>query len=166
VATVGTPRIDPTELPGRPCSAAAALELVGDRWSLLAVREVMFGNRRFSEIARNTGAPRDRLAARLKVLVEAGILERREYQQSPPRSDYHLTPAGRALGPVLEALLRWGDDWAVQSPPITLVHHDHPLQPSWTCAECGEPVHSRDVHRKMNVPGWDLSGPVSGASPE
>src|SRR3954471_21173126 len=91
---------------GRPCAVAATLELVGDRWSLLAVREVMFGNRRFSEIARNTGAPRDRLAARLKVVVEAGVLERRKYQDSPARWDYHLTPAGQALGPVLEALLQ------------------------------------------------------------
>ncbi|HEV2888699.1 MAG TPA: helix-turn-helix domain-containing protein [Jatrophihabitans sp.] len=161
MTTVDTPRIDPTALPGRPCSAAAALELVGDRWSLLAVREVMFGNRRFSEIARNTGAPRDRLAARLKVLVEAGVLERRQYQQAPPRSDYHLTPAGRALAPVLEALLQWGDEWAVDSPPITLLHRDHVLRGAWTCTECGEPVHRRDLHRRMNVAGWDLSGPVT-----
>lgn len=156
-----TSRIDPAALPGRPCSAAAALELIGDRWSLLAVREVMFGNRRFSEIARNTGAPRDRLAARLKVLVEAGVLERRQYQQSPPRSDYHLTAAGRALAPVLQALLDWGDEWAVDSPPISLRHHDHMLRASWVCSECGEPVHRGDVHRQMNVPGWDLAGPVS-----
>src|SRR6201999_3004584 len=86
---------------GRPCSIAAALELVGDRWSLLIVREVHFGNHRFSELARYTGAPRDRLAARLKALVGAGILERREYQESPPRSGYHLTAAGRDLVPVL-----------------------------------------------------------------
>src|SRR4029079_2786961 len=71
-------RIDPSTLPGPPCSIAAALDLIGDRWSLLAVREVMFGNHRFSEIARNTGAPRDRLAARLKVLVGAGGPERRQ----------------------------------------------------------------------------------------
>jgi DNA-binding HxlR family transcriptional regulator len=158
---VGTPRIDPTELPGRPCAAAAALEIVGDRWSLLAVREVMFGNRRFSEIARNTGAPRDRLAARLKVLVEAGVLERRKYQDSPARWDYHLTPAGQALAPVLQALLHWGDEWAVDVPPITLLHHDHALQGAWICAECGDPVHSRDLNRRMNVPGWDLAGPVA-----
>src|SRR6476646_737026 len=72
-------RIDHGTLPGRPCSIAAALDLIGDRWSLLAIREVMFGNHRFSEIARNTGAPRDRLAARLKTLVDAGVLERRQY---------------------------------------------------------------------------------------
>jgi DNA-binding HxlR family transcriptional regulator len=111
------PRIDPHQLPGRPCSAAAALELVGDRWSLLVIRELLFGNSRFTELARNIGAPRDRLAARLKTLVETGIVERRQYSQSPPRWDYHLTPAGRALGPVVKALREWGDEWAVTDPP-------------------------------------------------
>ncbi len=110
-------RIDPRQLPGRPCSAAAALELIGDRWSLLVIRELMFGNYRFSELARQTGAPRDRLAARLRDLVEAGIVERRPYRDNPPRFDYHLTPAGRALAPVLKALREWGDEWAVTERP-------------------------------------------------
>ena len=149
-----------TELPGRPCSVAAALDLVGDRWSLLAVREVMFGNRRFSEIARNTGAPRDRLAARLKGLVAAGVLERRQYQDVPPRSDYHLTRAGRELSPVIQALLEWGDRWAVAEPPLSLRHHDHRLRSQVVCATCGEKVRSADVHRIVNVDGWDLAGPV------
>ena len=146
---------------GRPCSIAAALEIVGDRWSLLAVREVLFGNHRFSEIARNTGAPRDRLAARLKALVEAGILERREYQASPPRAGYHLTRAGRELGPVLQALLEWGDRWAVESPPTTIRHHDHRLRTGAVCDVCGERLRSADIHRVVNVDGWDLAGPVT-----
>jgi len=145
---------------GRPCSIAATLELVGDRWALLAVREVLFGNHRFSQIARNTGAPRDRLAARLKALVEAGILEKREYRQAPPRSDYHLTRAGRDLGPVLQALLEWGNKWAVDEPPVTIRHHDHDLAPRAVCATCGEPVRQRDIRRVSNVPGWDQSGPT------
>jgi DNA-binding HxlR family transcriptional regulator len=161
VTAARTTRIDPTTLPGRPCSAAAALELVGDRWALLAVREVLWGNRRFSDIARNTGAPRDRLAARLKVLVEAGVLERRQYQDSPARWDYHATPAGLALAPVIEALVHWGDEWAVDAPPITLLHHDHVLRSSRVCSDCGETVQRRDVHRRMNVPGWDVTGPVA-----
>jgi DNA-binding HxlR family transcriptional regulator len=148
------------ELPGRPCSVAAALNIVGDRWSLLAVREVMFGNRRFSEIARNTGAPRDRLAARLKDLVGAGILEQRQYQDSPPRSDYHLTKAGRELTPVIQALLEWGDKWAVAEPPLTLMHHDHHLHSQVVCATCGEKVRRSDVHRVINTTGWDLAGPA------
>ena len=70
---------------GAPCSIARALDVVGEKWALLAIREISFGNRRFNEIARNTGAPRDRLAARLHSLVEAGILERREYQDARRR---------------------------------------------------------------------------------
>jgi DNA-binding HxlR family transcriptional regulator len=145
---------------GRPCSIAATLEIVGERWALLAVREVLFGNHRFSEIARNTGAPRDRLAARLKALVEAGVLEKRPYQDSPPRAGYHLTRAGRDLAPVLQALLEWGNKWAVDEPPVTIRHHDHGLSPRTICAACGEPVRQRDLHRVFNLPGWDVSGPA------
>lgn len=145
---------------GRPCSVAAALEVVGDRWSLLAVREINFGNHRFSEIARNTGAPRDRLAARLRALVDAGILERREYQSSPPRADYHLTEAGRGLVPVLQALREWGDRWAVDEPSITVLHNDHRLVPRTICGTCGEAVDLGETRRVSTVTGWELSGPV------
>ena len=141
-----------SELPGRFCSIAAALEVVGDRWSLLAVREVSLGSHRFSEILAGTGAPRDRLSARLKALVEAGVLERRQYSDAPPRSDYHLTRAGRDLLPVLRSLMAWGDRWAVEAPPVTLLHHDHELRPTTVCAECGERVRDADVHRRVNDP--------------
>ncbi|UQX88280.1 helix-turn-helix transcriptional regulator [Jatrophihabitans telluris] len=151
--------VDLDEIKGRPCSVAAALLVVGDRWSLLAVREVLFGNHRFSEIVRNTGAPRDRLAARLKVLVEAGVLEKRQYQDSPPRSSYHLTGAGRALGAVLQALRQWGDEYVVDAPTLTLHHHGHEITTAWYCATCGEPV-GRDVEREVTTPGWDLAGPT------
>ncbi|MCW2757842.1 MAG: putative transcriptional regulator [Nocardioidaceae bacterium] len=96
------------DLPGRPCPIAASLEVVGDRWSLLVVREVGLGNHRFNEIVAGTGAPRDRVTARLRALEDAGILERRPYSDAPPRSEYHLTDAGRELLPVLTELLRWG----------------------------------------------------------
>jgi DNA-binding HxlR family transcriptional regulator len=154
-------RIDPATLPGRPCSIAAALDLVGDRWSLLAVREVMFGNHRFSEIARNTGAPRDRLAARLKALVEAGVLERRQYQDSPPRSDYHLSAGGQALAPVLHALRQWGDSWAVSAPPVTLLHHDHAFDSEWLCRTCHQPVDALELDRTSNNSGWGFAGPLT-----
>jgi DNA-binding HxlR family transcriptional regulator len=104
--------MDLTELPGRPCPVAGALELVGDRWSLLVVREIDLGVHRFTEIQKGTGAPRDRLAARLKALVDAGILRRERYCDAPERFDYHLTDAGRELVPVLRALFVWGDRWA------------------------------------------------------
>ncbi len=146
---------------GRPCSVAAALEIVGDRWSLLIVREVIFGNHRFSEIARNTGAPRDRLAARLKELVAAGVLEQRVYQANPPRADYHLTRAGHELGAVLQVLREWGDKWAVESPPMRVAHHDHELKIGTRCDVCGERVRRGDVVRTSRAPGWELPGPIS-----
>jgi DNA-binding HxlR family transcriptional regulator len=140
------------KLPGRQCSIAATLEVVGDRWSLLAVREVSFGNHRFTEILEGTGAPRDRLAARLKALVAAGVLERRQYQDAPPRFGYHLTRAGKDLLPVLRALMTWGDRWVADEPPITLLHHDHELVSETVCASCHEPVHNRDVSLRANPP--------------
>ena len=101
------------ERPGRPCPIAASLEVVGERWSLLVVREVAMGARRFNAIVAGTGAPRDRIAARLTRLVESGILERRRYQTGPDRFEYHLTESGLALVPVLDGLLRWGRTYAV-----------------------------------------------------
>jgi DNA-binding HxlR family transcriptional regulator len=101
------------DLPGRCCPIAAALDLVGERWALLIVRELALGNSHFQDIVRGTGAPRDRVAARLKALDEAGVIRRVPYQAAPPRFDYQLTESGRALIPVLDALLAWGLDHAV-----------------------------------------------------
>ena len=151
-------RIDPTTLAGRPCGLASSLELVGDRWALLAVREVIFGNHQFSQIARNTGAPRDRLAARLKDLVNAGVLEQRPNQDGSRYQGYYLTEAGQDLSPALIALTEWGVKWTVISPPMRQTHHDHPLIPAITCETCGEPVHEHDITREMTVPHWTLTG--------
>lgn len=102
-----------TDLPGRPCPMAAALEVVGERWALLVIRELALGNTRFSGIVAGIGAPRDRVAARLKALNAAGVITRVAYQSAPPRFDYRLTESGRALLPVLDALLTWGRDHVV-----------------------------------------------------
>ncbi|MBV2355418.1 helix-turn-helix transcriptional regulator [Streptomyces sp. J2-1] len=153
-----TARIDPQDLPGRPCSLAAALQIVGDRWALTAVREVMLGNHRFRQIAKNTGAPTDRLAARLKDLVEKGVLERRPLPNEPHRDGYYLTDAGRELAVVTRALITWGDRWAVTAPPVRFRHHDHDYAPRTVCAVCGEETHPADLHREERTPGWTLSG--------
>src|SRR6201993_2718754 len=101
-----------TSVPAQPreCSIARTLEVVGEKWALLAIREVFLGNRRFDEMVRRIGAPRDTLSARLRSLVDSGILERRQYSDHPARYEYRLTPAGRDLYPVIMSLLRWGDD--------------------------------------------------------
>ncbi|RKR89990.1 HxlR family transcriptional regulator [Micromonospora pisi] len=151
-------QIDPITLPGRPCGLAAALELVGDRWALVALREVFFGNHQFSQIARNTGAPRDRLAARLKDLVNAGILEQRPGVDGSRYRGYHLTEAGRDLGPAVLSLMTWGDKWAVTEPTMRQTHRDHPLVLTPICQTCGEPADESEVTREMTVPDWDLTG--------
>jgi DNA-binding HxlR family transcriptional regulator len=100
-------------LPGRPCPIAAALELVGERWALLVIREIALGATRFGDIVAGTGAPRDRIAARLKALESAGIVSRTPYHDGPMRYEYRLTASGSDLMPVLDALLEWGTHHAV-----------------------------------------------------
>ncbi|MFJ4921012.1 winged helix-turn-helix transcriptional regulator [Streptomyces sp. NPDC088725] len=93
----------------RDCPIADALEVVGKRWSLLVVRELAFGVHRFKDIQANTGAPRETLALRLRELEEAGIIERRQYSDRPPRDEYLVTDTGRDLFPVLTELRVWGE---------------------------------------------------------
>jgi DNA-binding HxlR family transcriptional regulator len=127
----------------RVCSIARTLEIVGSRGALLAVREVFLGNRRFDEIVRRTGVPRDTLAARLRVLVAAGILERVPYCGHPARFEYHLTQSGLDLYPVILALMSWGDRYLAgdAGPPLVLEHEcGHRLGAEMTCEGCGETV--------------------------
>jgi DNA-binding HxlR family transcriptional regulator len=106
-------KTEPARFTGpRDCAIADALELVGERWSLLVLRELALGVHRFNEIRQNTGAPRETLAARLHKLEEAGIIDRRPYSERPPRDEYVLTDAGRALVPVLRSLRKWGEQHA------------------------------------------------------
>jgi DNA-binding HxlR family transcriptional regulator len=127
----------------RVCSIARTLEVVGERWALLAIREVFLGNGRFDEMVRKTGAPRDTLAARLRSLVEAGILERVRYSDHPPRHEYVLTEAGKDLYPVMLSLRHWGDVYLAgeEGPPHQPIHEcGHPLVPRMVCEACGEEV--------------------------
>jgi DNA-binding HxlR family transcriptional regulator len=133
---------------GRDCSIAKALAVVGERWSLLALREVMFGVRRFDQIARNTGASRDILTTRLRGLEAAGVLERRQYEAHPPRYEYLLTESGRALHTVLLALMDWGDRYATEGEPPTVWQHTcgADLHPVTVCEHCGGRVSDTDLH--------------------
>lgn len=110
----------------RTCSAARTLEVVGERWSLLVLREVFLGVRRFEPIQEATGAPRAVLARRLRSLVDAGILRQRDYREpgARVRQEYLLTDAGRDLQPVLVALTQWGDRHrpGADGPPLELSH--------------------------------------------
>ena len=133
---------------GRECSIANALAVVGERWSLLALREVMFGVRRFDQIARNTGASRDILTTRLRSLEAAGVLERRQYETHPPRFEYVLTESGRALHTVLLTLMQWGDRYATDGEPPTVWQHDcgAELHAALVCTHCGQEIHGDDLH--------------------
>lgn len=133
---------------------ARTLEVVGEKWALLAVREVFLGNRRFDEMVRRTGAPRDTLNARLRTLVDAGIMERRQYNEHPPRYEYLLTEAGRDLYPIVLTLLRWGDDHLAgpEGPPVVLAHRcGAELHAQVCCQACGEPLRTADVHRVRSL---------------
>ena len=102
-----TPRRGP-----RVCGIGDALSVVGDRWALLVLCELGYGVYQFNDIQANTGAPRDRLATRLRELEEAGLVTRRRYSERPPRDEYLLTSAGSAIGPVLRELRIWGETYA------------------------------------------------------
>lgn len=150
------------ELPGRPCSVAATLSLIGEKWSLLAIREISFGNRRFDQIARNTGAPRDRLAARLRALEAGGVITRRQYSEHPARYEYELTAAGDDLRTVLTALRTWGDKWVMDAPPSEFTHScGHEIDTAIVCRHCDTEVTRQDVRMRVLVPGWDRQGPAA-----
>ena len=110
------------DYPGQACSLAKSLEVIGERWSLLIVRDVMNGNRRFSSIQASLGVARNVLSVRLQRLIDEDILERRAYQERPERFEYRLTEKGIDLWPVLVSLMKWGDrhEPADEGPPTLL----------------------------------------------
>ena len=105
-------------------SVGRALALLGERWTLLILREAFFGVRRYGQLARNLNIPRPTLSSRLRTLVDAGLLERVPYARDPDRYEYRLTDAGRDLFPAIVTLMRWGDEHLAgpEGPPIVLRH--------------------------------------------
>jgi DNA-binding HxlR family transcriptional regulator len=143
------------ELAGLRCSVARTLSVIGDRWTLLVLRDCFLGLRRFDEFQRDLDLSPHLLSTRLAKLVEHGILERRPYQERPRREEYRLTEKGRDLYPVLASLLRWGDRWMWrerETPSVALVHRGcgHPTTPTLTCSECGEPLEARGVEPRVD----------------
>lgn len=136
-----------SEITVRRCSIADALAIVGDRWSLLLLREISYGHRRFMEIQRSTGAPRDVLTSRLRKLESAGVLTRDPDPDSPTRALYDVTEAGAELAPVLFALKEWGDRHVNQGDePVVLEHScGETFHPRTHCAACGAPADRADL---------------------
>ena len=144
------------------CSIAGALEVVGERWSLLIVRDILLGLRRFDELQSNLGVARNVLQTRLSRLQEQGVIERRLYQERPQRYEYRLTEKGLDLWPTIVALMQWGDRYAVADGPPTVIEHrgcggaidDHRI-----CQRCGEKLSVRDTVARMG-PGAPADHPL------
>jgi DNA-binding HxlR family transcriptional regulator len=131
------------------CSIARTLEIAGEWWSPLILRDIHLGITRFDDLRRDLGISRKVLSERLERLVEHGILERRAYSEHPPRHDYVLTRKGRELVDVLLALVAWGDRWTAgrAGPPVLLRHRacGELTQAEIRCAQCGEPLQADEV---------------------
>jgi DNA-binding HxlR family transcriptional regulator len=138
----------PNTYEGQDCSIARALEVLGERWTLLVIREAFRGVRRFEGFMERLGCARNVLAARLARLVDEGVLEKVPYQQRPERYEYRLTGKGLDLWPTIVALLQFGDRYyAPDGPPMLLTHRDcgGTLDDRRVCTRCGTPLQARDV---------------------
>ena len=144
-------------------SVGRALSLVGERWTIMILREAFFGVRRYGQFARNLNIPRPTLSLRLRKLVDAGVLDRVPYATDPDRHEYRLTQAGRDLFPAVIALMRWGDTHLAgpEGPPVVLYHETcgNQTHPHLTCDVCGEEINTRNVSPERG-PGF-LGEPAS-----
>ena len=137
------------------CSIARTLEIVGDRWTMLVVREAFSGTRRFEHFQRNLGIARTVLAQRLGRLVDDGLLRKERYQDHPERFEYRLTGKGLDLWPVLMALLTWGDRYAIEGPPSVVVLHQGcggGVDDRRMCTRCGNALGPFDVLARFDDP--------------
>jgi DNA-binding HxlR family transcriptional regulator len=124
------------------CSIAATLDVIGDRWSLLILRDAFRGVRRFSDFEDDLGIAKNLLSDRLRKLVAHGVLAKVPYQDRPVRHEYVLTEKGQDLSPALISLMKWGDRWYADRPPTVLIHDrcGTPLVQRVLCPECDEQV--------------------------
>ena len=143
-----------SNLAEEPCSVARSVAVIGDRWTLMLLRDCFLGVRRFEAFEQRLGISRSIVADRLKRLVDAGVLRRERYEDRPPRYEYRLTEKGLALHPVVMAIVHWGDVYyAGEAGPPLLHRHKacgHDFAPVTTCSECGEPVNARGVEVRGN----------------
>lgn len=131
------------------CAVARSLAVVGDRWTLLILRDAFLGTRRFDDFQRQLGISRHRLSDRLGRLVDDGVFRREAYQQRPPRYEYRLTRKGLGLYPVLMTLAQWGNEWCDDGngPPVEYHHRacGHQTRAVLSCSECGERLQPAEV---------------------
>src|ERR1700744_1623564 len=138
------------ELEEEPCSLARTVAVIGDRWSLLILRECFLRKRRFEAFQSTLGITRHLLAERLKKLVRTGILRRIPYQESPKRYEYILTQKGLDLYPIIMAIVHWGDVHMVDERGRPKLHEHKKggkmFDPVMVSSECNEPLMAREVH--------------------
>jgi DNA-binding HxlR family transcriptional regulator len=147
------------------CSVARALSVVGERWTMLILREAFLGRRRFDEFQSGTGIARNILSSRLHALVEDGIFERDENAGPDHHVEYRLTKKGFDLYPVVLSLMRWGDTWMAdeQGPPMTLTHRTcgHATTPALVCSHCGTAIEARAMQANAAPHAGKMSRPAS-----
>jgi DNA-binding HxlR family transcriptional regulator len=149
------------------CSVARALSVVGERWTMLIIRDAFLGTRRFDQFQSNLGITRHRLSERLGKLVEHGVLVKVPYQDRPVRHEYRLTRKGLGLYPVLMSLARWGDDWMDkgEGAPLEYVHRKcgHKTRPVLACSECGEALRPQEVTPQLGPALQELAAEITDA---
>ena len=160
------------------CSIARSLDIIGERWTPLILRDLFVGMSRFEDIRRDLGIASNILAARLDNLERHGVVTRHPYQSTPVRHEYRLTAKGFDLYPLIAALLAWGDKWLSDAPPVLTVHRDcgQPTTAKTVCAECGGELNAANTTAIVG-PGADpgpgtaviggyLNSPPRGLAPE
>ncbi|MGK2875979.1 MAG: winged helix-turn-helix transcriptional regulator [Nocardioides sp.] len=138
------------------CSVARTWSVIGERWTMMIVRELFLGRTRFDQFNASLGISRNVLADRLDALTAEGIVDQVQYDDSPRRFDYRLTEKGKDLYPILVALIGWGDRWKVEAPPMRLRHRvcEHEIEQVLRCPTCEVDVTRRDLVTDFAPDAW------------
>ncbi len=142
------------DLSSKSCSIARAVAQVGDEWTIMILREMFLGTRRFDDFLRQTGMSSHLLAQRLKKLEQQGVIRREPYSKHPPRHEYRLTAMGRDLWPVVIALKHWGDRWLGEGEPAVQIVHKgcgQVTEPQMTCSNCSAPMSAHDAEPQLST---------------
>ena len=138
------------------CSVARTWSVLGERWTMLILRECFRGKRRYEDFRTKLGLGSNVLNDRLRLLTDEGVLDRVLYQDNPPRHEYRLTMKGQDLYPVLVSIMAWGDVYKNDKPPVRLVHRlcGHEASARVTCSHCGEPLQWRETTAEIEPDAW------------
>jgi DNA-binding HxlR family transcriptional regulator len=145
----------------RPCSVARSLQIIGDRWSFLVIRDMFFGTTRFDDFLAQLGIASNILTDRLQRLTQFDIASKQRYQEKPERFEYRFTKKGRALYGAMIVMMRWGDQWLFEGKPPLLLHHElckHDFYAEVTCSVCRQTLEAKEMSYAMRYSIEDLAG--------